>query len=373
VLCSSCTQYWDVQTDGTYAYVASSGPGGSAGAFNLNTGAQPWARIRADGDIQALWLPGDGRLYIGGHFGQQVWSSGSSQNAVPATVVASIDLATGRPLADFTPGIYKTYPGAWTFTSTSGKLWVGGDFTGEQVNGANNHRPYLAAYPDPSVAGDTQAPIGTFVAGPSKGWAKLTRVTLTQTAIHDNVTPDAAIGRGVAWGDGTTSTWTSGTTITHVYATHGTFTPQVTLTDQAGNSSDPIDSSPVVVKADRSAPVVTVRLPGHRHSVAAWRTLRGKATDTGTGVAAVRVRAVEKHAGAWYAYDASSARWVKAASKAKAFARATPFVLSTNARDHWAATLTGLRKGTLITTIRATDQVGNRSPKVGTRAVLTRR
>ena len=373
-LCSSCTQYWDVQTDGTNAYVASSGPGGSAGAFNLTTGAQPWgSRVRGDGDIQALWLPGDGRLYIGGHFGQQVWNSKNSQNPLPATVVASVDLATGQPEPDFTPGIYRTYPGAWTFTSTYGKLWVGGDFTGEQVNGANNHQPYLAAYPDPSVTGDTQPPTGTFVAGPSKAWATLTKVTLTQTSIHDNVTPASAIARGVAWGDGTTSTWTTGTTITHVYSTHGTFTPQVTLTDQAGNSSTPIDSSPIVVKADSSAPVVTVRLPRHLHSVAAWRTLRGKATDGGTGVAAVRVRAVERHAGSWYGYDAAAGRWVKAASKAKAFARATPFVRSTNARDHWSATLKGLHKGTLVTKIRATDHVGNQSPKVATRAILTRR
>ena len=42
---------------------------------------------------------------------------------------------------------YKAYPGVWTFTSTAGKLWVGGDFTGEQVNGNNNKKPYLAAYP----------------------------------------------------------------------------------------------------------------------------------------------------------------------------------------------------------------------------------
>jgi hypothetical protein len=32
-------------------------------------------------------------------------------------------------------------------TSTSTELWVGGDFTGEQQNGVNNKKPYLAAYP----------------------------------------------------------------------------------------------------------------------------------------------------------------------------------------------------------------------------------
>ena len=39
---------------------------------------------------------------------------------------------------------------------------MGGDFTGELVNGTNNHKPYLAAYPDPNAATDTKPPTGTF-------------------------------------------------------------------------------------------------------------------------------------------------------------------------------------------------------------------
>jgi hypothetical protein len=144
-LCSACSQYWDVQTDGTNAYVATSGNAG--GAFELSTGKQPWRIIRGDGDFQSVWLPGDGKVYFGGHFGQSIWSGAVKQNVVTASVVASVFISTGQIDTSWTPKIYTTYPGCWTFTSTTQKLWVGGDFTGEQVNGVNNHKPYLAAYP----------------------------------------------------------------------------------------------------------------------------------------------------------------------------------------------------------------------------------
>jgi hypothetical protein len=144
-LCSDCTQYWDVQTDGTNAYVATSGNAG--GAFNLATGQQPWRIIRGDGDFQAVWLPGDGRVYYGGHFGQEIWSGFAKVNVVTASVVAAVFISSGQIDTAWTPKIYKTYPGCWTFTSTDGKLWFGGDFGGEQVNGTNNKMPYLAAYP----------------------------------------------------------------------------------------------------------------------------------------------------------------------------------------------------------------------------------
>jgi hypothetical protein len=139
-LCSICTRYWDVQTDGTNAYVAAHG--NSAGAYNLVTGSQPWPRIKADGDIQAVWLPGNGRLYVGGHFGHPIWGGTENTN-----LVAAVFTSTGQADTSWTPKFYTSYPGVWALTSTVGRLWVGGDFTGEMQNGSNNHKPYLAAYP----------------------------------------------------------------------------------------------------------------------------------------------------------------------------------------------------------------------------------
>jgi hypothetical protein len=145
--CSGCDTYWDVQTDGTWAYVGASGFGGNFAAFNLVTGNQRWAYVHADGDVQSVFLAGDGKAYLGGHFGTSIYNVATSRTQVAVTVVAAVDMATGQPDPTFTPKIFKTYPGCWTFSATPGKLWAGGDFTGELQNARNNHKPYLAAYP----------------------------------------------------------------------------------------------------------------------------------------------------------------------------------------------------------------------------------
>ncbi|HEY2878213.1 PKD domain-containing protein [Nocardioides sp.] len=370
-LCSSCDQYWDVQTDGTNAYVATSGNAG--GAFSLATGQPPWHTIRGTGDFQAAWVPGDGHVYYGGHFGEGVWSSGSPQNPVPAKQLVAVFIGSGLPDGRWLPRHIGAYPGTWAFTSTQGTLWVGGDFTGEVVNGTNNHKPYLAAYPAPNAATDTQPPTGSFHMNRATAWAKHTQVNLVQTAIHDNVTPDNKIARTVDWGDGTSADWATGTTLTHVYKSHGTFTPRVTLTDQAGNSSAPIDSSAVSVKVDSAAPVVKLHLPRHKHSVAAWKTLRGTATDAGTGVQKVALQIVEKRGGAWYGYDAKTHHWIKAATKAKAFAKSRTLRVKVDAQHAWSAKAAHLGKGTLVYKVWATDEVKNRSATMTHKASLSHR
>jgi len=145
--CSGCDTYWDVQTDGTWAYVGASGSGGNFAAISLGTGQTRWSYVHADGDIQSVFLAGDGNAYLGGHFGQTIYNVATSRTQVAVTVVAAVNITTGQPDPTFTPKIFKTYPGCWTFAGTPGELWVGGDFTGELQNGSNNHKPYLAAYP----------------------------------------------------------------------------------------------------------------------------------------------------------------------------------------------------------------------------------
>jgi hypothetical protein len=144
-LCSNCNQEFDVQTDGVNAYVAGSGNAG--GAFSLNSGLPAWPIIRGTGDFQAITLPGDGEVYFGGHFGLGVWSGPKPQNQVPAKGLVAVFTATGQIDPSWTPMLFTSYPGVWAMTATAGKLWVGGDFTGEEVNGQNNKKPYLAAYP----------------------------------------------------------------------------------------------------------------------------------------------------------------------------------------------------------------------------------
>lgn len=145
--CSGCDTYWDVQTDGTWAYVAASGSGGNFAAFSLATGEQRWPYVHTDGDVQVIHLGDDGEVYLGGHFAISMYNTATPGTSVPVTVLAAVVLDTGQPDPDFNPRIYKTYPGAWALTDTPGRLWIGGDFTGELQNGKNNKLPYLAAYP----------------------------------------------------------------------------------------------------------------------------------------------------------------------------------------------------------------------------------
>src|SRR5204863_10181307 len=104
----------------------------------------------------------------------------------------------------------------------------------------------------------------------------------------------------------------------------------------------------------------------------AWKTLRGKATDTQTGVKSVVLKAVEKRGGSWFGYNAATHTWVKAGSKAKAFSRSKAFVLTANAQDQWTARLAMLRQCTLVYKVRASDQVHNLSVTVAHKASLTR-
>jgi len=221
------------------------------------------------------------------------------------------------------------------------------------------------------VINDSEAPTGTFVNQTATAWAAFTQVTVSQSDISDNWTPDGLITRSVDWGDGTTTAWTGSGNATHVYAAAGNYTPVVTITDEAGNST-PESTSQVVVTADTKGPKVTLTLPKAKHSVKAWKTLRGKATDAETGVKSVWLKAVENRGGSWFGYNATTHAWVKATSKKKAFGKANAFNLTTNAQHQWAAKLVKLRKGTLVYKVRATDQVKNRSATLTHKATLTK-
>jgi hypothetical protein len=222
------------------------------------------------------------------------------------------------------------------------------------------------------VIKDAVGPAGAFSVSPADAWSAFTRVTVTQDgALSDNWSPADHIARSVDWGDGTTDAWTSGDSLSHVYATAATYAPAVTITDEAHNDTV-VPTSDVVVSTDSTGPVVKLRAPKAKHSVRAWRTVRGKATDAGTGVKVVWLKAVEKRGAAWYGYNAKTHAWAKAASKTKAFAKAKAFHRTTDSQNRWTATLAHLTKGTLVVKVRATDQVKNRSATLTRPATLTK-
>ncbi len=226
------------------------------------------------------------------------------------------------------------------------------------------------------VVGDAADPTGAFDVAPVTGWAKLTRVQITQTALHDDLSTAQHIARMVNWNDGTPqSAWLAGTTLSHVYQTGGPHTPTVQLTDEAENAAAPIVLQTVTSNVDAVAPRVTQQRPAtQRGYVSRWKTLKGTATDTsGTGVRRVTLRIVEKRGTAWYAYRATTHTWVKAASKAGAVRRSTVASITPNALHRWSYRLPGLRKGSLLVWRTGTDLVGNTSAVSALRQVLNHR
>lgn len=220
---------------------------------------------------------------------------------------------------------------------------------------------------------DHMAPVGTYTDGPATPWAKYTRVSLTETSLTDNFSAPADVTRFVDWGDGSASTaWAQGTSADHVYSTAGSYTPKVTLTDEA-NNSDVMSAAPLTVVADTTAPVLRFRAPRHRvRYVDSWRTLRGTVTDAGVGAAKVRVKAVEKRGTAWYSYQPASHTWTRYATKAGAMRRAGMVQVAPSSTGTWSAPIYRLRKGTLVLSMTARDNVGNVSSPTAARQVLSR-
>ena len=224
------------------------------------------------------------------------------------------------------------------------------------------------------VPGDKTAPTGTFTTGPAQVWVGLTPVTLTQTALSDDFSPASYLLRWINWGDGSAvEAWSTDLTATHTYTVAGSYTPQVLLKDEAGNSGQ-VAAQGVVVSTDAVAPVVKLTLPkkGVADEVSSWKRVRGTATDArGTGVAGASVLAIEKRGSAWWFYKATSKTWVKAATKAKAWKRAKAAVATVDAKGAWVVRLAGLKKGTLVVKATATDVAGNVSKPAAAKAVLT--
>ena len=225
------------------------------------------------------------------------------------------------------------------------------------------------------VPGDKTAPKGTFTTTPGKAWATVTSVTVTQTALSDDFSAATDVVRWVNWGDGSAVQQipAGAVTATHIYATADSYTPQVVLKDEAGNTRQ-VAAQGVLVQADTVLPVTTLTLPkkGVADEVSSWKKLVGTATDDkGTGVDEVAVRAIEKRATGWYFYKAGTKTWSKAPTKAKAWKRAKAATAEPSGKGVWTVRLVGLRMGTLCVRATATDLAGNVSKPAAHQAVLT--
>lgn len=228
-------------------------------------------------------------------------------------------------------------------------------------------------YPLVIVVRDETVPTGSFILETNSAWAWWTKVRLAEAVVHDDLSPADRVARVINWGDGAQTIWAQGTTPAHVYGASGSYSPTVTLTDEAGNTSAPLPTSTVVVDTDLARPTVRLTPPTKRKAyVASWRTLRGRAADAQTGVRNVKLKAIEKRRTGWHAYQANSCSWVKATSRSAAWKR----TVAANVRPtdgHWAVTICNLRKGRLLYKARAFDNRANASFWVSKKARLTRR
>jgi hypothetical protein len=231
-----------------------------------------------------------------------------------------------------------------------------------------------SSYPLTAVVADVTAPSGAFSVSPASAWASWTRVTVSQSALSDDLSAADKITRVVAWGDGSEDAWTGGTTLTHVYSAAGSHSPTVTIADEAGNTSI-VATSAVDVAIDAVAPSTRLLSPAYkRTSVRSWATLHGRATDSGTGVRNVRVRAIEKRGSVWYSYRPASKTWVRAGkTAAAAWHKARAARVSTDAAHLWTLRLSHLTRGVLVAKVSAIDNVANASPWKARTVKLTRR
>lgn len=224
------------------------------------------------------------------------------------------------------------------------------------------------------VIGDTTPPSGEYgVSHAAKVWARFTKVSVNQSALSDDFSPANKVARSVIWGDGVVTPWTTGLSLSHIYKVGGTFTPQVTLADEAGNTVT-VDSASVTVAVDAVAPKLSLTVPktGVR-MVRSWKVLKGRAVDYGVGMGKVRLRLVEKRGTIWYAYLPAKKVWVKGGStrvkavKLAGFARVAP-----STTGAWRFRVANLRKGTLVIQYSAADKALNRTKVNVRRQLLTK-
>jgi hypothetical protein len=182
--CTGCNVIWDLTLDNARNRVYTVGRnGGTLFTVDKTTAAVVYKNVGSvNGDSQAVTLAPDGRVYVGGHF---VTVQGQAR-----MLVAEFDVSGRTPvLGPFSAKFVTSYPGVWGLASTSGRLYVGGDFT---QAGSLKKYPYFAMFGDASA--DSTAP--TAALSPAN--------SATNVAPATNVT--ATFSEPVVWVDGSTFT-----------------------------------------------------------------------------------------------------------------------------------------------------------------------
>lgn len=184
-----------------------------------------------------------------------------------------------------------------------------------------------------------------------------------QTALADDTTAAAQIGRQIRLDAGAPLQKWREATATLVYSAAGVYHPEVVLTDQYGNTST-VPLPTVTVKLDDKAPVVRLRRPRPEMQprIAGWRVIRGTVADRQSGPLVVGTMVAQRRQGIWWVYDFDGGAWDKGfrslprtLSESEAFPSFTePF------NGRWRTPyIRGLRSGTLHVETIAFDRAMN--------------
>ncbi|MFT4263100.1 MAG: hypothetical protein QM572_06950 [Nocardioides sp.] len=215
---------------------------------------------------------------------------------------------------------------------------------------------------------DTTPPTGSFVVDVRTSYLTTTydaSYTLSTKATAHVVQQSLEAGatRAVLAGDGSAAqAWASGDTFELSYATAGTYTPHVLITDAYGNTGD-VELPSVTILEDKSGPSLSIAKPAKPSKKASWRTVRGTTADSGVGVSVVLAYVVEKRGSVWWAYDFSKRKWLKGYSsekKTESKSKAMPAFIQPSRDGSWKTpAIKGLTRGKLLFQAAALDANGN--------------
>jgi PKD repeat protein len=325
VTASEGTATRDVVVDSSRVYVTGQGNVGITGylsviAYDRNTGARLWRTDRkptGGGSAAGLRmsLAPDGTLVVAGQASlgfldwytvalettgavrwEAVRDGGLNTDEIPAGLLVMPDgtaVITGRGGPNlpggFIPGVTAGYSSAgtllWEAFSPLATVWATALPNGD-VCATGGYDAYVACFRPSGNGGGNLPPVADVSAAPLSGSAPLT-VSFDATGSSD---PDGTV---VSWawtlGDGATAT---GSQVQHVYATAGTYTAVVTVTDDLGAT-------------DTETVVVTVSGSGTMHIA----DLDGSAVSTGRSWTATVTVTVHDGAGALVSGATVSGVW----------------------------------------------------------------
>ena len=153
----------------------------------------------------------------------------------------------------------------------------------------------------------------------------------------------------------------------------------IRLTDEDNHTTEYTLPS-VTVRPDHIAPTVrlTAPKPRLRHHKAAWRVIRGTASDSGIGLNWVKVIVLQKRHGWWYFYNPYQHQWHKglrteAATNKKFGPPGGDAVLGAGHTWH-SPRVHGLTRGPIVVRVWAQDDNANEfDAKILARGRITRR